>query len=356
MNSPFFIILGIILSCFLIIYTWLFFLNNRKQLPKLLNHMSVAVLSTLFLGTTAFYFLLPTFQDTLFEFSYTSILVLFLSATIAYIILTLKSLSSLTSLVLLITCAAPNLIFFPQDFLLLEGRVPLWADRGIATLIWGVFAWGFRFFNSTDGIFPIQCGTTLFGIIVLSFLGGQPILLACISGVYICVLLALAVYNWHPAQLPLKTPLCQTIGFLSGWLFFSACKEGATSCIVILNIYFFCEIIIAHGKRLLRTPQYNNTVSNTIYFQASVSGLSPHDICSNIFKLNFLLVLFSGFQAFSPNPYSLFFICLLLTIWFLNRMYNWQILNRSYSEINQQTFQDIKKDLNKYKESFKKDK
>ena len=229
------------------------------------------------------------------------------------------------------------------------------ADRLALVLIWTTFAWAYKYLNGIDGLTATQSVVSLAGLGLLAFLGALPILTGSCAGILLAVTAALAIYNWYPAELSLTSAGCQALGFLIGWLFILTAEEGAATCCLILSLYYLTEIIWAAILKFSRKQQHQIMENNTVYYQVNISGLSPANICENIFKLDAMLVIFAGFQIYAPNNYSIPSLGIILTLWFIAHLRNWQEPIRSFKELNQDLMKDIHDNVENFKKKMNKD-
>lgn len=358
MDNSFFIIAATFLGCFLITYAWFSFITRKLSSESFTFPLGRNIFLPLFImtysGITFLYFFLPEQHDQLFDLSYLNIAVIFLSTLFIYLI-SLWPRTAKANWLFFLAAATAGTVFLPSDFLLFEGTIPFWADRLSLVLLWATFAWGYKYLNGIDGLVATQTSLSMAGLAALAFLGALPMLTGSFAGILLAAVAAFAVYNWYPAELSLNSAGCQALGFLTGWLFTIAAVEGDASCCLILSLYYLVEFVWAATLKLSRKPQHQIMENNTFYYQTNLSGLSPASICENIFKVNALLVIFAGFQIYAPNNYSLPALGLILTLWFISHLRNWQEPVRSFKELNQETLRDIKDNLEDFKKNINKD-
>lgn len=244
-------------------------------------------------------------------------------------------------------------LFLPEEFLLFQGCMPLWLDRICLILIWVAFSWSYKYLNGIDGLVSIQSFSIAFGIFILSVLGAVPNLIGNFSIILLGVFSSLVLFNWYPAKLLLKTGACVSLGFLLGWMLLLCGKECTPACGLIFAMYLIVEVLFATAKKLTLKPQYKDIVSNTVYYQANISGLSPVVVCEAIAKIMAVLVIFGCFQIYSPNNYSLPLASFILTAWFLSRIKNWQDPDKTLMELNRDVINDIKDNIDDIKKIIK---
>lgn len=358
MNTSYLIITLTFLSCFFVAYLWFAAISRNLSTfsfsSRLMKDVFTPIWTTSLLGVTALYFLLPNHYDQIFKISYLNITGIYLAAALIYLGFSYKKTARFSYLYLLAGTLLGTALL-PSSFLMFEGLLPFWLDRLAIIFLWTAFAWCYKYLNGIDAIIGIQTITPLFGMTILAFIGAIPVLTGSFCAVMIAVMTAFLIYNWYPAQLLLTSAGCQALGFLSAWFFISGAQEGAGSCILIFNLYYIIEILWALLKKLSRKSRYQNVTGNTFYYQTNVSGLSPAIIAENIFKLEALLIIFGGFQVYAPNNYSLAIISVILVLWFLNHLRNWQHPERSLSEINREVIKELKENVDDFKKNIDKD-
>lgn len=285
-------------------------------------------------------------QDQIFELSLTEFSIT-LVAFIGLYISAFSKYANRLSFALLLVFATLCSLLQPQDFALFQGYLPLWADRLCTIVLWVVFAWCFRYLNGIDGMATTQASSLVAGLFIISIMEGLPILYGNFSISFLGASLALLVYNWYPAKLMLKDNSCTTLGFMLGWLIILSAREGMGGCALIFITYYILEILWALGNKLVNDK--GNFVSNTLYYQTNTSGLSPAITCQSIAKLLTILLVLGCFQVYAPNNYSLPIASAFITLWFMNKLHNWQNQPQSLKEINQEVIQEIKDNVENIK-------
>lgn len=285
-------------------------------------------------------------QDQIFELSLTEFSVALL-AFIGLYISTFSKHANRISLPLVAVFSILCTLLLPQDFALFQGHLPLWADRLCTIILWVGFSWCFRYLNGIDGMTATQASSLGIGLFIISVLGGLPILYGNFAISILGASLALLVYNWYPAKLMLKDGSCITLGFMFGWLIILSAREGMGGCALIFITYYILEMLWAIGNKLVNDK--GDFVSNTLYYQTNVSGLSPAITCQSVAKLLAVLIVLGCFQVYAPNNYSLPLASAFITLWFMNKLHNWQDQPQSLKEINQEVIQDIKDNVDNIK-------
>lgn len=309
----------------------------------------------LFVSFSALFFTNKQFFDFIYHPQYWSLLAAFLAAGLIYLGSLFKKSEKYTPLIIL-TAAIGCSFLLPKDFLLFEGNLPLILDRTCIILLWFLFSFSYKYMNGIDGILSLQTATSGAGIFFISLLGGAPLLLGNYALALVGTALAFMAFSWYPARIVLKQGAAPALGFIVAWLIIQSSVEKAASCNLIFNLFLISEVIWAAALKLTRRPQYKNIMSNTHYYQANVSGLAPNLICNATAKLQALLLILGTFQVYAPNAYSLPAISFVLTLWFSNKIKNWQEETVSLKEINTNFIRDIKENVSDIKQHLNQDK
>lgn len=245
--------------------------------------------------------------------------------------------------------AAPRLHFsFISGLSPIENRL-----LAIALLLSATFS--LRLLNGIPGLALSQVFFIALGTFFLSLIGGLPTQLGIIGLCFSACTLVFLIYNWYPPKLNLSDQTADIFAFLTGWLVLFAAAEGAGSSVFIFASLWICEAVIALLKKLTFLKSYADTAANTISYQAGLSGLSPSVICNYTIRLNIVLLLFGCFQIFAPNYYSLPALCIVIILWQLYRMANWQDIPDNLRAVNRRFIKDVKSGVDTLKKNLRKD-
>lgn len=330
-------------------------ISDFEPSSKLKQDTYLPIYVASFAASLILYFTNQDTFDFIYKPHYYSLLAVFLCAGVIYLISLFKKVSKLTPLIILASVIGCS-FFIPKDFLLFEGNIPAIFDRIAIIAIWFAFSLCYKYLNGIDGVLSIQNLTIGLGIFFISLLGGAPRLIGNYAIVLVAITAAFMVFNWYPARVILKSGACNSWGFLIAWLLLQSSQEGSGSCCIIFCLFFVVEVIWAITLKLSWRPQYKNIVANTNYYQANVAGLAPNYICNAILKLAAILIIFGTFQIYAPNSLSLPTLCLIISIWFISKIKNWQEERQSFKEINHSFIQDVKENVDDIKKHLKKDK
>lgn len=344
--------------CFILCYLWLSAISRNLSsfilTPSVMKDSFTPVFLTFFAGCLGLSFLVNYDYDFIHGFSRLDLLTAFVCTAVIYAVSLDRRLAHFMPAFIFAAAAACS-FFLPNGFMLFDGHLPLILDRMSVILLWTVFSWCYFYFNGVDGVISSVSFAIPGGLLFLSLFGAVPALIGGFGAVYAAVILAFFSYNRYPAQLLLTRGGCTALGFMLGWLAFKGAAEGVGSCILIFCIYIFVEMIFASAQKLSFQPKHQDLVANTNYYRINLSGLSPDIIADSLLKLQLLLWILGCFQAFAPNNYSLLILSLLLTAWFINKLYNWETGHQTLKDINQEVIRDIKDNVSQLTQKIDKD-
>ena len=356
MNTEYLIPLVAFCACFVFCYVWL-----RRTADNLSSVMPdgqyrkdafLPLYTASFAAVAAITFLTPDGFDQIYETTWPEILAVFIGAGLIYAVSLRSKTTKLTpAAVLAVAILAAFLL--PKDFMLFNGVLPWGVDRALIIIFWFLFTFCYRYLNGIDGMLSVQNLGITAGIFLLAVLGAVPWLTGNYCAALLGVFGAFAIFNWYPARLVLQPGGCMSLGFILGWLLLVTCREGSAGSALILILYYVVEMLFAAVKKFSLKPENQNFLVNTIYYQTNISGLSPAVVSQNIMKINGLLIIISCFQIFSPNYYSLPGLSLLLTLWFIGKIKNWQEPTKTLKEINQDFIQEVKENVEDIKKIIK---
>lgn len=306
------------------------------------------------LGIILLYFFSPDFSDFIYEIGFFDILVPLLCSGIIYVVSLSGRTAGYTPAAILPACIV-SAFFLPENALIFEGELPFWLDRAAIIAVWFLFSAMYYILDGIDGVQPVQTGTICTGIIILAVLGATPFLYGLFAAVILAAAVAYAVFNWYPARLNMNRASSQALGFMLGWMLFANAAEGASSSSLILIMFFIIELAGAVIKKITLRDKFADLTTDTVYYQANVSGLSPHHICTFLIKLQIIFIILSAFQIYAPNAYSLPLLALVIGIWFLSKLKNWQTPNKTIRELNRDFMEDIRQNIEDLKNNIGKD-
>lgn len=309
-----FIISAILISIFFLCYASFTSYVKQEKIISIIKYPSSILFAFSFLGCIAAYFTIPEQNDALHPSTIFTVLAIFCSTFLLTIIFS-KIKSPLWQFIILIIFSSINIALLPHEFTFSNGIIPSLAEKLILITAWSLFAVFYNIMNASDGVISLQSLSGTIGLILMSIIGVLPALYGFYSGSLLACLLAYNFFNRYPSQIQLTNTETRILGFILGWLYILATIEGDGSCVIILNMYYFYELIIAILKKLSFKDQFKTLSNNTFYNNLTSSGIPPHRICELISRINLLLIFLAGFQIYAPNNYTIILISFFVVFW-----------------------------------------
>lgn len=297
------------------------------------------------------YAVTPTQRDFINDIGYLQVAVPLLLAGGVYAVTLMPKISRFTPAALLVA-AGVSVFVLPSDFLMFNGILPFWLDRACILLMWFLFSNFYYILNGVDGLISAQTFSIGAAFLVLGAIDAIPLFYTMIAVSLLSISGSSLILSWFPARINFTQNSCRVLGFITGWLLVFSSAEGLASCNVIFIAFYLLELVQAAIKKISLRDRYNNLTSNTVYYQANVSGLSPTEICIFLFKLQTVFIIIGCFQLYSPNVYSLPILSLVLGAWFLNKLKNWQTPDKNLREINKDFIDDIRQNIEDIKNNI----
>lgn len=300
------------------------------------------------------YFITPISNDFINDFSTIELFIPMILAGICYLISLFPKTEKFINLALIIAIAVSCFVL-PQNFLLFNGYLPLWADRLAIIAIWSLFSCFYNILNKIDGLLPTFNSSYLMTLSILALFDAAPIFLGLMGLGFFAINSGFFIFNWFPAKITLTDKSCKIFGFLIGYIIVLGCSENLTPCFAIVLTIFALELLQSFIKKLSLHHRYDRLDTNTICYQAHIKGLTPEQVCFSIFKIQILFIILGSFQAYLPNNYSLPIASLFLAAWFLNKLQNWDEPKQNLKEINQEFMSDLRQNINDIKNTINRD-
>jgi len=176
-----------------------------------------------------------------------------------------------------VAAAAVAALALPDGALVLQGLLPLWADRLVAGLVLVYFLNIFNFMDGIDGITGVETLAIGLGAALLAWLGTTAV--APAEGLILAaVALAWLVWNWHPARLFLGDVGSVPLGFLIGWLLLRLAADGAWIASLALPAYYLADATLTLARRTLRGDKPWEAHREHAYQRATQRGLGHHRV------------------------------------------------------------------------------
>ena len=354
MYSPNIIVYTTAVLSFVFSFVGFYFLNQRnEELAPTKNTPFLIFLSVIAISFVALYMLLPVDTDFIYAYSLRQIVVLLVGSMAIYFSSRVIN-KKIFHLLINILCCIGVCVFIPNDFVLTSQISPFFSKVLLALCLF-VFSYFYPIINDIDTLTTIETSSIALGIFFLSFVGGSPLLIGAYGLSLGMICMAFLAFNRYPSQLNFIPAGCQALGFVVGTLMIQLVVEGSSLAVLIFSLFFWVELISSVGKKLVNWKQ--NLPINTYIncYQANLSGYPPYIIAGHVLRLQIVLVIMGCFVVYAPEGLSIPLFSLIVTVWYISKVKNWQTANKTIRELNQDLMNDIKNNINIIKERINKD-
>ncbi|MDR3517597.1 MAG: glycosyltransferase family 4 protein [Azospirillaceae bacterium] len=184
-----------------------------------------------------------------------------------------------------------GLALLPPTALVLQGLLPLWADRVVTLLAWLWFVNLTNFMDGIDGISGSEIAAIGLGLAVAGNTAAGATLLSPFALTLTGAALGFLVWNWHPARLFLGDVGSVPLGFLTGWLLIQAAVAGLWLPALILPAYYLADATITLARRAWRGERIWQAHREHFYQKAVGAGRRHDQVVLLISAANLLLIL-----------------------------------------------------------------
>ncbi len=296
------------------------------------------------------YFILPDFHDMIHEFECGKTLVVFILSAFIYVAFLIE-----VRWLFYVTMAISSAIvtfLFPDTGLIFEGYLPFWVEKLIVFTFVFFITFFIKILNGMFTIFPIFVLSGLLGMSFISMLGGAPLFFGLLASLLIGMWLAFLRFNYF-GEIALNEGACASAGFLLAVFFVQGAIELSGPSMLVLLSYLVAEVLWVLIRRFLWRIKEQELYYNTAYFVCYTKDITSHAIIVSIVKIGIINVIFSCFQLYAPNPFSIPVFALAVNLWLLNILYHASENNLSFSRTNENFFEELKNEFNVVKETLK---
>lgn len=255
----------------------------------------------------------------------------------------------------MIIAAVAAVAVMPTDALRIIPSLSPFVNRLLLAVAWLLFAYIYIYANSGDGVLAVQSVTISLGIGILGAVNAIPLLLGVFGWMFAAAFLALMTFSWHPSRIKISSHDAAAFGFLLFSLMAPAAGEGAASCCIIFSLFLLVDFCWALALKLTFLPRYYDLFANTGFQQAVNDGMDPAQAASFTIRIQMLMLFFGCFQAYSPTPWSLLLISVMITLWLVYRFRSIPVPDQSLRDINAQVLEELQERVNEFKSYVKKD-
>ena len=222
-----------------------------------------------------------------------------------------------------IIAVAAGLFALPEDGAVLQGIVPLWADRLIAALLWLWFINLFNFMDGIDGITGSQTATIGLGIFVIGLITGTASSLALPGLAIGGVATGFLVLNWRPAKIFMGDVGSVPLGHLVGWLLLMLSTQGHWHAALLLPAYYLSDTSLTLARRIARGDKPWDAHREHAYQLAVLGGRSHSEVSSLVAACGIALagLALAGLLGGNAVWITLVLACVLVVtfLWYLSR-------------------------------------
>lgn len=310
------------LSAMLICFTVLTFVLSRFQTNVFPEEYEFAldpfwyIISVLFIGGTAAYFVFPTLPDMVHEFKYVQILLPFIFAVLIYFCF-LFEFDILGNLIML-SAAGVISYMLPDNFTLSSSYLNLWQDRLVTALLMFVFAKGLGLLNGIGAIAGMQFSAIMLAFVLLAHFGALPYVLGVIAFAYLGTMIAFLFFSWPPEKIYLSNHAFEALGFIMASFMLSGAEEFAEAPIAIAGSLIITEVLFALYDRYMNYNKTEALFMNTSYYKTSQDGKYDLGVCRGVLKILIIDVVLALAQILATDQYALLIFTVLLNWWLLS--------------------------------------
>lgn len=223
---------------------------------------------------------------------------------------------------------------------------PEFVNELMTVVVWFLFSSGFYV---VSGLYPIPQMVALVvccGFVFMTVFGVVPAMLTFVLAAFAGSLVLSCI---QAKDQPIYSKIAPFLGFLTGWVGVISYNEFLLPSFVILTAFYLVELVISFLRKITLLPRYKNMEYNSVLMQSYVSGIPAEKLLRMFVSMNVILVFLSGFQIYSENTYSVPLFAILVVVWQLYRIINWQTENKTLRETNKEIVREVKKFFSKDK-------
>ena len=251
----------------------------------------------------------------------------------------------------LVLCVAACIFLQPMEDKFVPFGINEYVFKCLTVIFFSIFCLFYRILNILPHTIVIASVSMLFGVSLLSSIGGAPVYLALSSAVLIGSLIAYLGVNLHKIKIELDDVACTLLAFMMFLIFSLDIQELSFGSCIIFTMIFWAELAVAAYNKFLvhKSPVL---IENTHFF-AVAQKLTLASLMSNIFKIGIICMFFGWFQLFSLNQYSLPIVTFFVVLW-LDTSMGTNLLQapKTLKQINSEFVNDIKQNLKETKETI----
>ncbi len=199
---------------------------------------------------------------------------------------------------LVVHIAAVIIAVTALDGAIVQGIIPLWADKIIAGILLLAFLNIYNFMDGIDGLTGAQTIALGAGFIIITALTAN---LGTGLGIDGALLIAAAagflLFNWHPARIFMGDVGSIPLGLITGFLLLDMAAGGYWAAALILPAFYLTDAIATLGNRLINKEIIWQAHSKHAYQQAVRAGYSHDWVVIRISAFNIVAILLAAIST-----------------------------------------------------------
>ena len=305
------------------------------------------------IGSLSIGFCLPHFHDFVVPLKTAQIAAAFFFAAIIYFLFLLETNKLLDSSVLALSILSAFL-FISKDSLALVDFIPYQLEvLGIGLLI-ALFVLSAKILIALPSLYSCFSSMVLIGLILISLVGGLPSYIVLFSCLMLGAWVAVLQTNFFEFKFKINEGAMMSANFLLGMLFLIGVNEFAAPSMLILATYLLAELIWALIITYILRRPVPDLYLNACYYKAFQNNTPLENIRAFIFRVSTINIALALFQLYSPNLFTLPFLCFLINFWLISKLYHSDKEPQTLKQANADFVQNIKNEIKNIKQTLKK--
>ncbi len=192
----------------------------------------------------------------------------------------------------------------------LDGRlvpeVPLWLERGVATLAGLWFVNLVNFMDGLDWMTVAEIVPVSGALVLLGLAGALPLLPTLVAAALLGAMLGFAPFNRPVAGLFLGDVGSLPLGLVTAWLLCQLALAGGLAAAILLPLVYLADASLTLAARAARGERVWEAHRGHFYQRATVNGLTVRGVVGRVFGVNCALAGLAVGTVFLPSwPVSL---------------------------------------------------
>jgi UDP-N-acetylmuramyl pentapeptide phosphotransferase/UDP-N-acetylglucosamine-1-phosphate transferase len=187
----------------------------------------------------------------------------------------------------------------------LDGRlvpeVPLWLERGLATLAGLWFVNLTNFMDGLDWMTVAEFVPLSGALVLLGLLGALPLLPTLVAAALLGAMLGFAPFNRPVAGLFLGDVGSLPIGLVGAWLLCQLALSGGLAAAILLPLVYLADATLTLAARAARGERVWEAHRGHFYQRATVNGLTVPGVVGRVFAVNGALAGLAVVSVLSPS-------------------------------------------------------